>query len=189
MGRTCKHITWEELGELVSKMKADGNRLHLFARIQTYMGLRGGDVLKLRWRDILDNTEISIIETKTGKSRVIAINPTLKHDVQEEYNLKFGYKKSDYIFKQKKGNKHISLSFVNRQFKAAFKKHGIVADQVSTHIFRKTFAYKILEDNDFSNEAIFTISRMFIHSSINVTMKYLLLDKKQENDKYLSLQI
>ena len=189
MGRTTKHITWDQLGTLVSRMKEDGHRLHLFARIQSYMGLRGGDVLKLRWVDLLDNTEISFIESKTGKTRSISINPELKIDVLEEYNRKFGNKKKDLIFLNRLGTGAMSLSYVNRQFKQAFKKYEIEADQVSTHVFRKTFAYKVLEDGDFSEKAIFLVSRLLNHANINITMRYLLLDKKEESAAYLNLKL
>lgn len=187
--RTTSHISWSEVSRLVSELKKDNNRLHLFITIQSLLGLRISDVLNLKWKDLLDNTELVIIENKTKKERHLIVNKDLKNAVLCEYNKKFSNKKNNLIFLNKHKTSSISVSYVNRELKKAFKKYNVDADHVSSHIFRKSFAYKILEDGNFSNEAIFKISRMFMHSSIDITMKYLLLDKKQESDTYLGLQI
>lgn len=189
MSRKTKHINWTEIQRLVKSMKKDNNRLHLLVTIQSLLGLRISDVLSLRWRDLLYNAELSIIEKKTGKERRMAISKSLQEAVIEEYN-KYTYRNdSDYIFLNKFKTKPISVEYVNRQLKSAFEKYDIKAKQVSSHVLRKSWAYKILEDNNFSDRAIFTISRMMNHSNISTTMVYLNLHQREEDLIYKGLAI
>lgn len=187
--RTTKHLEWSELQRLIKEMKRDKDRLHLLVTIQSLTGLRVGDVLRITWSDILHNTELSIIEQKTGKSKRIAISDVLRNAVQEEYN-RFSFRlDSEPIFMNKRRTGVISISYINRKLKAALKKYGIKADQVSSHMLRKSFCYKILEDNNFSHEAIFKVSRLLNHANITTTMKYLLLHEKEADDIYKGLTI
>jgi integrase len=187
--RTTKHISWDELSNLIAGMRKDGNRLHLLCTIQGLLGLRIGDVLSLRWEDLLSNTELSKTEQKTKKMRVMGVTEQLRKLVLTEYEGKFGIKKKDLIFINKHNTGSISISYVNRMLKKAFIKYNIDADQVSSHIFRKSFAYKILEEHDFSDKGIFLVSRLLNHSNINTTMTYLQLDKKEELEAYESLKL
>jgi integrase len=112
------------------------------------------------------------------------VNDTLRSIVDEEFGIKTYRKSSNPIFLNRYGTGTISTEYVNRALKKAFKEYGYEADQVSTHMFRKSFAYKILEQNNFSDKAIFLVSRMLNHSNINITMKYLLLDQKEAKENY-----
>lgn len=185
--RITKHIDWTEMTRLVSEMKEDNNRLHLLITIQSMLGLRIGDVLSLRWRDLM-SSDLLLVEKKTAKTRRMIVNPDLMGAVQNEFERSWA-KKTGYIFMNKAGTGVISISYVNRALKKAFKKYGVEADQVSSHCFRKTFAYKILEDNNFSEKAIFTISSMFNHASVGTTMKYLLLDQREADNIYKGLRL
>ena len=184
--RTTKHILWTEMTRLVSEMKADGNRLHLLITIQSMLGLRIGDVLSLRWKDF-DGEHLTIKEQKTSKDRRVILNDSLRNAVQSEF--KFAFKKNDLIFVNKLGAGSIGIGYVNRQLKKAFKKYEIEADQVSSHIFRKSFAMKVLEDNDYSDKGMFLVMRLLNHTSLNTTLRYLLLDKQEESNAYLNLTI
>ena len=186
--RTTKHIEWEQVISLVNNLKEDNNRLHLLITIQSMLGLRISDVLSLRWKDF-DTTELTITEGKTRKSRRMIVNESLRNAMKEEFERKVLNKKGDLIFLNKHKSGSISISYVNRELKKAFEKYGIECEQVSTHVFRKSFSMKILQDNDFSDKAIFTISRMLNHSSIAITMKYLLLDQRESDNIYNSLTL
>ena len=188
MGRETKHIEWSEVTRLVDSLKKDNNRIHLLITIQSMLGLRVGDVLSLKWSDF-DSEELCITERKTKKVKRMIINDSLRTIVHEEYNKKFKNKKKDLIFLNKLGTSSISISYVNTSLKKAFKKYDVKSDQVSSHIFRKSFCYKILEDGDFSDKAIFLVSRLLNHSSIATTMKYLLLDQREADNIYLNLKL
>jgi integrase len=186
--RACKHLPWEDLTELIEKMKADGNKLHLLATIQSLLGLRVGDALNLTWKQ-LSGGSTTIIEGKTKKTRKLLVNDVLKEAVEEEFKRNYHARKTDKIFMNKAGTGTISISYVNRSLKKAFKKYDVKADQVSSHLFRKSFCYKILEDNDFSDKAVFSISSMLNHANINTTMIYLNLHEREENLIYQSLTL
>ena len=189
MKRQTKHIDWQVLTDLIGKLKADGNRLHLLCTIQAMTGLRIGDVLSLKWGDLLSNTDLTIIEQKTGKEKRLIVNDNLREAVELEFGLVFNRKMKDLIFLNKYKTKAISISYVNRQLKSAFKKYDIEAKQVSSHMLRKSFSYKILEDHDFSDKAIFLVSRLLNHANISTTMKYLQLDVREEENIYKGLAI
>jgi integrase len=153
------------------------------------LGLRIGDVLSLTWGQMLNNSELVITEQKTGKERKLIVNDHLMSVVREEFDKKFNRDKREYIFINKHKTSHISISYVNRSLKKAFKKYGIHADQVSSHMLRKSFSYKILEDHNFSDKAIFLVSRLLNHANINTTMRYLMLDKREEDNIYKNLTL
>ena len=134
--------------------------------------------------------DLVIVEQKTNKPRKIAVSKELRKSVKEEFATHFGrIRKTELIFLNKDGSDHISISYVNKHLKKLFKKHGVEADQVSSHLLRKSFCYKVLEDNDFSDKAIFVISGMLNHANVNTTMKYLLLDKRESDKVYKSLTL
>jgi len=111
--------------------------------------------------------------------------------VKEAYEYqKFGVKKREPIFLNEAKTKTMSISYINRQLKKAFEKYGVnTSGNVSSHILRKTFAVKILEDNDHSDKAIFLVSNLLNHSSTKTTMKYLNLDLRVQSEAYNSLTI
>ena len=187
--RKTRHLEWSELQRLIKEMKADNNRLHLLCTIQAMLGLRVGDVLSLTWGDLLSNAEMRLTEQKTGKSRKLIVNESLRAAVQEEFEKGFNTKMSELIFINKHKTKAISISYVNRSLKSAFEKYGVEAEQVSSHLLRKSFSYKILTDNNFSDKAIFLVSRLLNHANINTTMKYLMLDEREEDNIYKGLTI
>ncbi len=187
--RTTKHLDWSVLTELVDRMREDGNRLHLLVTIQAMLGLRVGDALNLTWRQ-LSGGEVVITEGKTGKLRKLMINDDLKERVDEEFAKRSkGVRVTDKVFVNKHKTGPITIGYVNKTLKKVFAKYGIDADQVSSHMFRKSFAYKVLEDGDFTEETIFKVSRLLNHSTIAMTMKYLLLHEREELEVYNSLKL
>lgn len=185
-------LKWDDMIRLHKEMKADRNRLHLLVIMQSFLGLRIADALTLTWNDFLSNAEtLNLIEQKTKKSRKITINEQLRTIVKEAYEYqKFGVSKKEPIFLNKAKTSTISISYVNRQLKKAFLKYGIeTSGNVSSHALRKTFAVKILEDNDHSDKGIFLVSNLLNHSSTATTMKYLNLDLRVQSEAYNSLTI
>ena len=187
--RTTKHIEWDVLSDLIRRMREDNNRLHLLCTIQAMLGLRVGDVLSLTWRQLLSNTDLIITESKTGKIRKLIVNKSLRDAVQLEFDKKFNRDRRELIFLNKHKTSSISISYVNRELKKAFRSYGLEADQISSHMLRKSFSSKILEDNDFSDKAIFLVSRLLNHANLNTTMRYLQLDEREADNIYKGLTI
>ena len=71
---------------LIRKLAKDGNyKISLLISLGCFTGLRISDILALRWKQILGTDEFTIIEKKTGKQRIIRINPQLQQHIKECY--------------------------------------------------------------------------------------------------------
>lgn len=65
-----------------------------------YTGLRVSDILKLRVKDVKDKEIFSIKETKTGKKKMIMINPILKRTLKHYCEDKEG---KEFLIKSRNG--------------------------------------------------------------------------------------
>ena len=83
---TSDYLEWKEAMNLIRTLYRDGKfQMSLFVSIGCFWGLRVSDILALRWKQILNVDEFSLIERKTGKSRTIRINPQLKRHISDCY--------------------------------------------------------------------------------------------------------
>ena len=65
---TADYLDWEIAMNLIRKLAKDENyKMSLLIAIGCFTGLRISDILSLRWNQILNTDEFSIIEKKTGK--------------------------------------------------------------------------------------------------------------------------
>lgn len=188
----CSGMTWGDFLVLVDKLKKMREyKFLLFAALGSYCGLRASDILPLRWSDLVDVKEILIQETKTGKTRRIAINESLKEIIDYCYR-KFnetnrrGDDPDAPIFINRSGNV-LSLQYINRKLHFLFNACGIMVQNPSSHTFRKTFAKKIYEMNKKSEASLIMLSHIFNHSSVAVTRQYIGIIQEQIQDVYLSL--
>ena len=83
---TADYLQWSEAMNLVRKLARDSNyKMSLLIALGCFTGLRISDILALRWNQILDAEEFTIIEIKTGKQRTIRINMQLQQHVRDCY--------------------------------------------------------------------------------------------------------
>ena len=76
---TADFLQWDEAMNLIRKLAKDGNyKMSLLIALGCFTGLRISDILALRWNQILNTDEFSIIEKKTGKKRMLRLNPQLQ---------------------------------------------------------------------------------------------------------------
>ena len=90
---TADFLEWDEAMNLIRKLYKDGNyNMSLLIALGCFFGLRIGDILSLRWNQILNASEFTIIEKKTGKKRTIRINPQLiiLKELKKKYRLHIG---------------------------------------------------------------------------------------------------
>ena len=135
--------------------------IELYCRVSFCTALRVSDVLSLRWIDILCKDEICITEKKTGKTRLIRIGETNKKRIAELYKL--------LVLKTLKEEYSLPIS------------------RISTHTLRKTFGRWVYEKEGQSEAALVLLSKMFNHSSIAITRRYIGLSKEQIDDVYTSI--
>ena len=83
---TADFLRWDEAMNLIRKLFKDGNyNMSLLVALGCFFGLRISYILALRWYQILNVSEFTIIEHKTGKKRTIRINPQLQRHIADCY--------------------------------------------------------------------------------------------------------
>ena len=135
-------------------------KMYFLLSFQVNTGLRIGDILNLKKRDIIDS-RINIVEQKTKKilSRSYPKNTSL---AILNYCSKNNINHNDLIFTG------LSVRAVQKNLKAVVEYLGL--KDISTHSFRKTFAtlkYKESKNN------IELVRRLLNHSNTSVTQRYL----------------
>ena len=79
---TADYLQWSEAMNLIRKLAKDGNyKISLLVALGCFTGLRISDILALRWKQILNAEEFTVIEIKTGKQRTVRINMQLQKHI------------------------------------------------------------------------------------------------------------
>jgi integrase len=183
-------MEWLTMQGLCMGLKKDKRyRDFLLITIGSYFGLRIGDILSLRWVDVLEKTEFVLVEQKTKKLRKITINPVVTEALNlcsNEQVLIGKFREDDYIFVNRWSGQ-ISVSYVNKRLKFIFREYRVHVKNPSSHTLRKTFGKRIYESDNKSERSLIYLSEIFSHSSIAITRKYIGITQEQIADLYLSL--
>jgi integrase len=183
-------LEWNTMIGLTQRLKQDKlYRDYLLITIGCYFGLRIGDLLGLKWIDIIDKTELVLIEQKTKKSRRITINPNVSKAVNlcsNEQNFKNEFNENAFIFSNRWGGQ-LTISYINKRLKFVFKKYNVTVKNPSSHTLRKTFGKRIYESDNKSERALVYLSEIFSHSSISTTRKYIGITQEAISDLYMNL--
>lgn len=187
---TTSGLEWNTMIGLSARLKQDElYRDYLLITLGCYFGLRISDLLSIRWEDIIDKTELVLIEQKTKKSRKITFNPNVIQAVNfcsNELKLKNQLNNNDFVFSNR-WNEKISVSFINKRLKYIFIRYNVKVQNASSHILRKTFGKRIYEADNKSERSLIYLSDIFSHSSISTTRRYIGITQEQIADMYLSL--
>jgi len=163
---TSDFLQWDEALSLVSKLERDEEyTFSLLIAAGIFTGLRISDIKSLRWTDLLESENISLNEKKTGKKRLIKINPLLQGIAKRLY-LKIGQPMEDEIFS-------LSIQYINRKFKQIKVGYKLKINHISSHSLRKTFGRRVWEMDNHSEKALIMLSEIFNHSGTAITRKYL----------------
>lgn len=183
-------IEWDSMLNLVNRLERDQNyRFAILVAFGSYTGMRIGDILELKWSQILEREAIQIIEGKTGKSRSIKLNKDLQDIIKRNYKGLDIRNNEDYVFQNRFSTGAISVQYVNRILKDIFKQYKIKVGNVSTHLMRKTFGRRIWEVNNHSEKSLVMLGEVFNHSTIKVTKIYLGIRDEEIADIYDSLSV
>lgn len=152
--------------------------------------LRISDILSLKWKDVYSERKqcwrqhISIIEKKTGKSNIIAINQAAINALEKLYKNNCPAP-TDYIFKSRNStNKPICRSRAYCIIRTAAEEIGL-EENIRCHSLRKTYGYHAWKNG--VPPAV--IMEIYNHSSIEVTKRYLSINQDEKDEVTLSLNL
>lgn len=124
--------------------------------IALHTGMRKGEILKLRWKNVdFLNRIIKVERTKSKKTRFIPINTFLFRLLTE---MKLHKEKHQLVY---------PFRTIQKAFGSARKRAGL--EDFTFHDLRRTFGTRLLE----GGVDIVTISKLYGHSSVLVTQRYL----------------
>lgn len=154
-------------------------------------GLRIGDLLNLKWKDVYDfkknrfKKHINLIEQKTHKKNFIALNKAAITCLKILKNSLENINSEHYIIKSSQNvNKPIDRTQAFRIIKQGAKSIGI-EENISCHSMRKTFGYWAWKNG----VPPVIIMNIFNHSSIEITKLYLSIDQDDKDDVFMHMNL
>ena len=177
---TADYLVWSDAMNLIRKLAKDENyKMSLLVALGCFTGLRISDILALRWEQILSNEEFTIIEKKTGKKRVLRLNPQLQQHIRECYEQIQPIGLKAPILVSQKGTV-FTIQRINVILKEIKRKYRLKVKNFSCHSLRKTFGRQVYNMNSENSElALVKLMELFNHSSLAITKRYLGLRQEE----------
>lgn len=153
----------------------NSNKMHkLFFVLAINTGLRAGDLLKLKVKD-LNGLKVGdghqFVEEKTGKNNILVMNNEILKAFTE-YLTAVKPEDEYFIFHGRKGDpgqQHVKVSSMSRIFNGVFKELKFNAS-IGLHGLRKTWGY--FQRVHFGTDIIL-ITERYKHSSYEITKRYI----------------
>lgn len=163
-------------------------RNELMFLIGCSVGLRGSDLSRLRVGDFKPPAyQARIKEQKTGKIRVITLNPMAIDAYCALLASLPDYSDDTYLFQsQRTGNCSIDRHSFARILRQAQHDLGLPY-RLGTHSMRKTFAYHVFMDNQQTPEVLAYLQKLLNHRDSVTTLRYIGLEQKREQQLYKDL--
>ena len=182
---TADYLMWSDAMNLIRKLAKDGNyKMSLLVAVGCFTGLRISDILALRWNQILNVDEFTVIEKKTGKQRTLRLNPQLQKHIQECYEQIKPIGVKAPILVSQKGTIY-TIQAINRILKDIKKKYRLKIKNFSCHSLRKTFGRQVYNMNSENSElALIKLMELFNHSNVAITKRYLGLRQEEILETY-----
>lgn len=154
----------EKIEEMRKYLASQSERNEMLLLFGIYTGLRIGDMLNLKVKDVKGKKYIKVREKKTNKNKTFKIPENFLKKLQ-------GYVKGKadeaYMFPGRKKENPITRSGVHRILKSAADHVGLSA--ISCHSLRKTYGYFIYQQT----KDVATLMRLFNHSDPSITLLYI----------------
>ena len=185
---TADYLEWNEAMNLIrSLFRKKDYKMSLLISVGCFWGLRISDILALRWNQILNVDEFTIVERKTGKNRTIRINSQLKKHIAECYQKIEPIGVNAPILVSQKGTIY-TIQRINVILKEVKVRYKLNIKNFSCHSLRKTFGRQVYNQNSDSAElALVKLMELFNHSSVSTTKRYLGLRQEELLNTYESL--
>lgn len=182
---TADYLEWDTATNLIHKLEKDGDyKTSLLIAVGIFTGLRISDILALRWNQILDKTEFTITEKKTGKPRTIRLNKQLQAHIKDCYENIKPISPMSYILVSQK-HCVFSIQRINAKLKEVKAKYKMKIKNFSCHSLRKTFGRQVYNMNSENAEmALVKLMDLFNHSNVAITKRYLGLRQEELLETY-----
>jgi integrase len=171
-------------------LAAESPRDHLLFVMGINSALRVGDLIELKYRDVIDEKgepldHLRLRESKTNKDNKIAIPKGVKKALRDYVSEFFQGDYDEYLFKSRKGeNQPISRKRAWSIIQKAADEAG-VKDNIGAHSLRKTWAYHSYKAGVDGN----IIQDLLNHSSPTVTRRYIGITQDEKDRAVLSLDL
>jgi len=174
-----RHKYFFSESEIEKLMGASAPHLRSILAVAFGTGLRKGDILNLKWRDVdLDRGIISVQMQKTGEPIEIPLIPMLR-DLLEQMKLRAGL--SQFVFSL--GSKGKGIGDIKTAFRAALRRSGLAEKGYRFHDIRRSFARML-----YNQGVILTkIQRLLGHKSVLTTERYLGVKFEETREAILML--
>jgi integrase len=167
-------------------------------------GLRCGDILNIKWEQILNRytgeieSSLTLFEEKTNKKRTIEFNPKVMDALEslylyECYQTNPNSTPSGYLFKSQKNNKlkkdsnikriNLTVDYVRKMLKEVSLSIGITYE-VGTHSMRKSWGKRFMEIYKDDPLALYKLQKLLRHSNPEVTLRYIGMQKEIDKEVY-----
>lgn len=188
MNKTSDYINFDTALNTGTRLLKDNKkcRLGFYIIFSINTGLRVSDILQTK-HFMLAGDKMIIVEKKTKKRREITINDEVRKAYSKlilrlaEQNIKFN--EDEYIFISQKGSVYKTQS-INEILKTIFISKSL---QISSHSLRKSFARRVYQNLNESENALVLLSEIFSHSSVAITRRYLGIRQETISNVYLQL--
>ena len=156
--------------------------------------LRAGDLLSLKWSDILDEeldirNRTYITEEKTKKRREVRFNEDARSALQLYRHSLVKINPKGYVFKSRKGSGPITVKTLHRIITETCEELGVKGN-FGTHTLRKTGAYFIYINNVADNPTIIAyLQKILNHSSQATTLRYIGIESEEIDDIFDNLRL
>jgi integrase len=161
----------------ISNLTSGNPRDHLLFIMGINNGLRAGDLVKLRVKDVRHlkvGDTLTIKESKTGKDNILVINKTVYKALRNYFDT-VQPDDSAYLFASRKGDSHIQSQAVSKMVKRWTE--GInLKGNYGAHTLRKTWGYIQRTVHGVGFEII---CKRYNHSNPAITMRYLGIQDKE----------
>jgi integrase len=161
----------------ISKLTSDTPRDHLLFIMGINNGLRAGDLVKLKVKEVQHlkvGDTLTIKESKTGKENVLVINKTV-YKALRDYLDRVHPDDNAFVFASRKGNSHLQSQAVSKLVKKWTKTINLKGNY-GAHTLRKTWGYIQRTMHGVGFEII---CKRYNHSSPAITMRYLGIQDKE----------
>lgn len=181
MNKTTVALTEAQYREIIQTIQQGftgqrpNERAATILMLEANLGLRVGDILKLRPCDIVRDGEryrLDIVEEKTGKKRKFTV-PVILHQFIE-----------NYCFRNRIGRRERIFPITERAVQLILQRtcDYLGYEGIGTHSFRKFYATEIYRNN---NHNIALVQHLLQHSSASTTQRYIGIEPKEVEDAIL----